>query len=432
MPADRAADAALLRRTRLRLVAWSGGLTLLVLVVLGGLAYAAVARSLDARGTELLADRAQDLSRTLGRGGRMPERLGLEFGGAASGTLAMIVRPDGSSLGDDQANVAGLPDPAGVAAARVTGSDVRTARIADIPVRIYSQAVRGIAGTWVVQVVGERGSEEDLLRTLFAVLAIGGLVAVLVAAAVGFVYAGRALVPIRASMTRRDIALERQREFAANASHELRTPLAVIRTSATDLRRTAGSDPDAAQTVADIEASVDHLGSLVDDLLLLARTDSGAIELERMRVDLADVAAEAAGALTPVAAARGVRVLADPRPAEVVGDPLRLRQLVTILVDNALAHSPPGSTVAVRVRPEDRDATLAVEDDGPGIRPEDLPRVFERFWRADDAPAGGTGLGLAIAAWITERHGGTILAENRPEGGARFVARIPLRTAVAG
>jgi signal transduction histidine kinase len=83
----------------------------------------------------------------------------------------------------------------------------------------------------------------------------------------------------------------------------------------------------------------------------------------------------------------------------------------------------------VRIRPEGPDVVLTVDDQGPGIREEDLPRIFERFWRADDAPAGGTGLGLSIAAWIVEAHGGTISATNRPEGGARFEIRLPASTA---
>jgi signal transduction histidine kinase len=136
---------------------------------------------------------------------------------------------------------------------------------------------------------------------------------------------------------------------------------------------------------------------------------------------------EAAGPLTAMAAERGVTVLADPLPALVAGDPLRLRQLVAILVDNAVAHTPAGGTVTVRVRPEGTEAVLTVEDTGPGIRPEDVAHVFERFWRADDAPSGGTGLGLAIAAWIVEHHGGRVSAANRPEGGARIEARIPLQ-----
>ena len=98
----------------------------------------------------------------------------------------------------------------------------------------------------------------------------------------------------------------------------------------------------------------------------------------------------------------------------------------TILVDNAIRHAPAGSRVDVRVRTDGGDAVLVVEDEGPGIRAEDLPQVFDRFYRAAGAPGGGTGLGLAIAAWIVERHGGRIAAANRDAAGARFTVRMPL------
>ena len=124
-----------------------------------------------------------------------------------------------------------------------------------------------------------------------------------------------------------------------------------------------------------------------------------------------------------MAAAAGVRLALDLQPAPVRGDEARLRQLAGILVDNAIRHSPAGGRVTVTVRP---GALLTVDDEGPGIAPEHLDRVFERFWRAPGAPAEGTGLGLAIARWIAERHGGSIHAENRSPGpGARFVVRIP-------
>ena len=109
----------------------------------------------------------------------------------------------------------------------------------------------------------------------------------------------------------------------------------------------------------------------------------------------------------------------------VEGDSARLRQLVMILVDNAIRHSPRGGEVRVAVRADGAAALLDVEDDGPGVRPEDMPHVFDRFWRARGAPSGGTGLGLAIAKWIVDRHGGTITVSNRVEGGARFRVRLP-------
>jgi signal transduction histidine kinase len=183
------------------------------------------------------------------------------------------------------------------------------------------------------------------------------------------------------------------------------------------------------EPLRDIRDEVEHLTALVGDLLLLARTDSGVVELEPMPVDLAEVAEEAVRSVTPLAEARHVRLLLDPAPTPFVGDPLRLRQLITILADNAIAHSPSGSTVTVRVAPSPDAANVAVDDEGPGVRPEDVGHVFDRFWRARGAPAGGTGLGLAIAAWIAERHGGTIGVTNLPEHGARFQVRLPLKSA---
>ncbi len=421
-------DAALLRRTRLRLIAWSGSLTLLILVVLGGLVYAAVSGELAGRATDTLKSRAAGVARIVARPGPLTDRgpLGLAFGGEASGTLALAIAPDGTVLGPLDV-VEGLPVESSVEAARTRGSDVREVVVADTPIRVYSLGVDRVDGTYVVQVVGERISEQRLLGALLWVLVLGGLAAIALAVAAGWVYAGRALVPIRASIERREAALRRQREFAANASHELRTPLTVIRASVTDLRR--NQDQLVAQVgsaLEDIDAETGHLTALVEDLLLLARTDAGTLELERAPLDLADVAVEAAAPLNALAAARGVGLAVDPLPTDVTGDALRLRQLVTILVDNGVAHTPRGGSVVVRVRPEAGSAVLAVEDDGPGVREEDRERVFERFWRADDAPSGGTGLGLAIAAWIVERHGGRITAANRPEGGARFEVRLPL------
>ena len=249
----------------------------------------------------------------------------------------------------------------------------------------------------------------------------------------GTVYARRAMVPIRESLANQRTALRRQREFAADASHELRTPLTVIRSSVEHLARhrdaTVGS---VGSALEDIDDEVRHMTSIVEDLLLLARSDSGAVALEHVPVDLGDVAADGASAMGKPATDRGVRVEVDPQPAVVAGDPARLRQLVMILVDNAIRHSPIDGRVGVAVRAVGSGASLVVEDDGPGIRPEDLPHVFERFYRAPGAPGGGTGLGLAIAAWIVDRHGGRIAVANRAEGGARFVVDLPAAGGVPG
>jgi signal transduction histidine kinase len=265
-------------------------------------------------------------------------------------------------------------------------------------------------------VIGDRSAEVGTLQTLLVVLLGGGLLVLGASLIVGYVYAGRALVPIRES-------LRRQREFAADASHELRTPLAITRAAIAVLNRGRDDPAIVSRALDDLDAGTTRLEQVVGDLLLLARTDAEAIELQPVRTDLAHLAAEVTESLEPVAGSRGVRLLLDLEPAPIVGDEVRLRQLVAILVDNAIRHSPDRGRVVVAVRP---GATLVVEDEGRGLRPADVERVFERFWRAPDAPPGGTGLGLAIARWIVVRHKGTISAANRDSAtGARFLVRLP-------
>jgi signal transduction histidine kinase len=273
----------------------------------------------------------------------------------------------------------------------------------------------------MIQVAQDITGEQRLLNIVVVVLVAGSVVALLVAAGAGWIYAARALVPIRES-------LRRQREFAADASHEFRTPLTVIRASLDHLTRHR-DEPVASVGTAldDIRDEVDQLTALVGDLLLLARTDSGVAETDPVPIDLAEVAEEAVRSVTGLAESRHVRIVLDPEPVPIVGDPLRLRQLVTILADNAIGHSPEGSQVSVRVAREGDGAIIQVDDQGAGVRPEDMPHVFDRFWRAPGAPAGGTGLGLAIAAWISKRHGGRIGVMNGPGGGARFEVHLPAR-----
>jgi signal transduction histidine kinase len=438
------ADARLVRDVRWRLVAWSGGSTLLVLIVLGFALYLSVASSLAASSQVALEDRAEDLAAQVR--GEPPTAGGpgfdFLFGG---GTFGIAVDPTGVVYGPRQFQLpTGLPDKDAVARAKANGTDVRTTTVTfvelgpgqqtrqvAVPVRQMTMPVDTATGRWAVQVIQDRSTEQQTLQNIVFVLVLGGIVVVVVAGAFGWVYARRALVPIRDSLAGQRVALRRQREFAADASHELRTPLTVIRASVEHLRRNATKPVgEVGDALVDIDAEVQHLTTLVDDLLLLARSDSGAITLERVPLHLDDVATDAAAALAQPAADAGVRVEVDPEPTAAIGDPARLRQLVMILVDNAIRHSPRGGAVRVVIRPgTDGGSTLAVEDAGPGVAPEDRAHVFDRFWRAPGAPVGGTGLGLAIAKWIAEHHDGTIAVDQSDAGGARFEVRLPGGTA---
>jgi two-component system sensor histidine kinase CiaH len=432
-------DAALVRRVRWRLLAWSGGSTLVVLLVLGSVLYAAVAGSLAKAATDQLYGRATSVvaNAVNSFAGPYPPIVppgfqgvtqvdgqpGLVIGGPASGTVATLTQVNGPDIGTRPGEE--FIDKTALTAVSQTGQpSITEATIAGVSWRVLTLPIATPTGTMLVQILGDRTDEQRTLSVLLVVLIAGGLVALAASVGVGWMYAERALVPIRDAM-------RRQREFAADASHELRTPLAIVRGSVEHLRR--NGDRPVAQVGAaldDIDAGTQRLTALVEDLLVLARTDSGAIELELTATDLGELVLDAAGGLAGVAGESDVEIRIDAEPVPLSGDVGRLRQLVIILVDNAIRHSStrvgggPGS-VEVAVKGVEGSALLTVDDDGPGLRPEDLPRVFDRFWRAPDAPAGGTGLGLAIARWIVERHGGTITAANRPTGGARFEVRLP-------
>jgi signal transduction histidine kinase len=441
-------DAPLLRRVRRRLILWSGGSTLVLLVILGGLLYWATAERLRAESVTQLETRARNLEvlnnpatetkllqqRTSLKVTSDASAPGMLIGGPASGTIAFILpasTPDGSvgvaggsSVIQDGTTVSGTTDRPflaqlssdAVAAAADRGETTIEERdVSGTPFRILTLPLDIAGQRFVIGVIGDRTAELRTLQTLLVVLVLGGLGVLVGAMALGSIYAGRALVPIRDS-------LRRQREFAADASHELRTPLAIVAGATAELRQTAG-DPAATQRAADdIEAGTRRLTGLVDDLLFLARADSDAIEIVRSPIDLGEVSGEAFSRCEVLAREHRVRLRLDVEPAPVEGDAGRLGQLVGILLDNAIRHSPRDGAVTLRVR---RGAQLDVEDDGPGVRPEDVSNVFRRFWRAPDAPAGGTGLGLAIADWIVRSHGGQIRAGNRPDGGARFTVNLP-------
>lgn len=428
-------DARILRRTRLRLMGVSGAITAAILLVLGLTAYGAVSNLVVGDSVSKLEDCAEYYAGPLiGSPPDSGTTLDRQWGTRYADVFVYISMstPAKTVIDYTEGLPPGVPVQTAVAAATATGSDIREVTTAGgVPLRVYTltgqTTVRGTTVQYFIQTAMDRTQEINLLSLLRSVLLVGGALALLLALLAGYFYAGRALVPIRASMSRREAALQRQREFAANASHELRTPLTVIGASVEDLKRNRRSRvEDVGEALTDIDAEVRHMTALVEDMLLLARTDSGVIQVEKVPVDLADIAVEAVSTLSPVANEKSVRLELDPLPVFVMGDQLRLRQLVTILTDNAVKHTRPNSTVRVHAHPDQNLAVLRVDDEGAGVRPEDMPRLFERFYRADNAPAGGTGLGLSIAKWIVEQHGGRIGAYNRPEGGATFWAAIPI------
>jgi two-component system OmpR family sensor kinase len=224
------------------------------------------------------------------------------------------------------------------------------------------------------------------------------------------------------------------RQFVADASHELRTPLAAVSAYAELFERGARERPeDLARVMAGIREEAGRMRRLVEDLLLLARLDEGHA-VEYRPVELVTLAGDAARTAAAVGPDWPVVVEAD-RPVEVVGDELRLRQVVDNLLANVRAHTPAGTTTTVRLAADGGEAVVVVADDGPGFGPDHGAHVFERFYRADPSRSrvhGGAGLGLAIVAAIVAAHHGQVWATDAPEGGAMIVIRLPRAGSAGG
>jgi two-component system OmpR family sensor kinase len=220
----------------------------------------------------------------------------------------------------------------------------------------------------------------------------------------------------------------RMRQFVADASHELRTPLTAVSAYAELFEQGAATHADDLERVMHgIRNETARMGSLVEDLLLLARLDEGR-PLEREEVELLGVAAEAVQTASTVGPQWPARLVAR-RPVEIIGDRMRLRQVLDNLLANVRTHCPEGTACVVTVDEVDHDAVITVGDDGPGLNDADASRVFERFFRADASRSrrfGGAGLGLSIVASITKAHGGTVTVAPGTGGGTVFTVRLPL------
>jgi len=236
---------------------------------------------------------------------------------------------------------------------------------------------------------------------------------------------------LNAMLERLEQAFRRITQFTADASHELRTPVALMRTRAEITLRRSRSEEEYRETLRRILEDLQRTSSLIENLMLLARADSGTAALERARIDMMESVNEACLEGRALAESKQISLEAalPESPVWVYGDANSLRRLFLILLDNAVKYTPPQGRITLTLRSDDGCAWVEVRDTGIGIAAQDLPHIFERFFRADPARSrqtGGTGLGLSIGKWIAEAHGGTISASSRPGGGSAFEVRLPL------
>lgn len=276
-----------------------------------------------------------------------------------------------------------------------------------------------------VVVVAIVDTEKTMLRRLLIIILAATAAGLLAAGAAGHLLARRALVPVKT-------AWERQQQFVADASHELRTPLTVIKTNAELLLlypdRTIREE---SVRITNVVRESVRMSRLVATLLTLARADAGDPELARETVPVDELVRAAASQFAPLAAQKGVALEAAAEDGLTLeADWERLHQLLVILLDNAVKYTPAGGRVTVACRRQAGQVLLTVTDTGCGIRPADVPRIFDRFFRGDRARSrgnGGAGLGLAIARWIVESHGGKIRAESSLGQGTKIYVSLPVR-----
>jgi signal transduction histidine kinase len=419
-----------LRQLRHRLTAWYVVTFCGILLLLGGGLFLSIRHQLS---TQL--DRSLHSATTeLARAARIRE---MEAG--ASGRVVDAVEelhiPDRALFLLDTAGKPVTPDtaPAWVrAAARATRTtktiEVASEQASEVQLRLHAERFTLASGTLMVAVaIADQVELEDRYAALIAAFGAAALVAVVLVAIGGSFLVQQSLLPVERSIAH-------MRRFMADAAHEMRTPLTVIRSRAEVALQQPRSAGEYAEAMQGVEAETRRLGRIVEDLLTLARADAGERPLKNSRVFLDDIVSDAAGAARAMAQARGVELTIDEfEEAPVDGDAELLHQLAMLLLDNAVKFTPALGHVSVRVGVADGRARLAVGDSGPGIAAEQLPHIFERFWRGDPArsrggagsTADGAGLGLSIAKWIVDMHGADIHVHSTVGAGTRVTVAFP-------
>jgi heavy metal sensor kinase len=235
---------------------------------------------------------------------------------------------------------------------------------------------------------------------------------------------------LNAMLSRLDDAFRQIRQFSADASHELQTPLTILKGELEVALRTPRSANVYQQTMRSALEEIDRIAALVDGLMLLARADAGVLRMDQQPVDLHQLVQEVYDQTQILAAHKHIDLELDPiELIAIQGDPERLRRLLLNLTNNAIKYTPSGGRVTLSLQRCHGCAVLRVADTGIGLSPDEQERVFQRFYRSDNArahDAEGSGLGLCIARSIADAHGGTIELDSTPGVGSRFNVFLPL------
>jgi signal transduction histidine kinase len=415
---------AALARLRRRLTAWYAATLGIILLLLGAGLYT----SIHAQFTRQLKDSLRDATKELVGAARIRDMEARSAHGPVVDAVDELHIPDRRLYLLDSAGRAVKPAMISAwirAAARRAASagafDAERDSADEHLLSLHAERFRLPSGQLLVAAaVADEVELSDRFAALIAAFGGAALAAVVLVLAGGYFLVHKSTEPVERSM-------EHTRRFMADAAHELRTPIAVLRTRAEVALQAPRSAEGYVAALRGMGQEAQRLGRVVDDLLTLARADAGERPVQRERFYLDDVVIDAALSLRTLAQAADVILLVEEfEETPLVGDAGLVRELAVVLLDNAVKFTPPGGAVRVRVQPEPQP-TLTVDDSGCGIEPEQLPHVFERFYRGDQsrARAGGAGLGLSIAQWIASVHGARLALASEPGSGTRATVVFP-------
>jgi heavy metal sensor kinase len=463
------------RSIRFRLTAWYFGLLVVLGLAFGAYCYWRLDQLLSLYFTDLFSRRAQRIANTIltdgGRNGEAYVRSEIEsrYAPESNNWFIRVTSGEGSDI-----YVSGEPsdqsfDPDAVAQLNKNpaAAFTRVEHIGSNDLIISAMPfVRG-QQKYVIEVGRSALPIKEALRRFLASLLIGLSLVLAVAVWGGFLVIRWALAPVKKitataeeitshqlgerlpivetgdeieslsktlnqMICRLDESFQSVNRFTADASHELRTPLTIIRGELETSLLDKSLSKNVRETIYSLIEETENLSRIVQCLLSLSRLDAGSAQMERIRLNLADLVSTTTNQMAPLADEKHVTLTAPAQArVEVLGDRVRLKQVVVNLLDNAIKYTPEGGTVTVGVNVSDRGAQLEVADTGPGLSDNELPHVFDRFFRADGIRLGtieGAGLGLAIVRAICTAHGGSVKAENNAKGGCRFIVQLPLAT----
>jgi signal transduction histidine kinase len=412
-------------RLRLRLTIWYVATFGLIILLLGASLFAVIRYQIS----QQLDDSLTSATEELVRAARIREAEAKSARGRVVDAVDELTIPDRALYLLDTLGNAIKPDTAAEwiraaarEAAKTGQNNVQIDTRDDETLRLHALVFKLASGRHLVAVaVADQVELEDRYADLIAAFGGVALAALVLVAAGGFLLVQKSTAPIERSVLF-------IRRFMADAAHELRTPITVLRAHAEVALQQPRDAANYVLSLRGIEAEARRLGGIVDSLLVLARADSGERQVEHERFFLDDVAIDAAAAAQVVGRQKGVAVTVEEfEEAPIVGDSGLIRQLLMILLDNAMKFTDAGGEVRVRVSMPQGVPTFVVEDTGIGIRPEDLPSVFQRFFRGDTARGRteGAGLGLSIASWIAREHGAEISMTSETGTGTRVAIRFP-------